>query len=176
MGAASQDALFFSAEARKSLAILAAGGEVHWEATMRKFVASLLKALMFSYVLFLLFINFVTLLFFILMSGEWSLPWAGFVYGSVVAFFVSLLITASAAVIFSFSRWRGLSVWSALILLLPAVSYWWIECGHAGTDIDTFRAFGWNVPPALLFAACVTADWLLRRSSNRQPEMSDGAS
>lgn len=127
---------------------------------MRDGLVTFLGLVMVAYVLYL---GLVTIAF---------LPLAGgFFYGHIGAYYVSLIVVATAAVALSFFEKRGLAGLLGVTLLLIVLSYWWTY-GYRGPW--AWSIFLWNTLPSLAFAACGVANWVICRSST-QPESGDSA-
>lgn len=128
---------------------------------MKDAVVTFLGLIMVAYVLFL---GFITIAF---------LPLAGgFFHGRVGAYYVSLILIATAAVVFSFFEKRVMAGILAVLLLLIVVFYWWFA-GYGGPWGRSI--FFWNVLPAVVFAVCGVASWALRRSASNQAEAGESA-
>lgn len=100
------------------------------------------------------------------------LPLAGgFFYGHIGAYYVSLILIAVAAIALSFFEKRGLAGLLGVVELLIVISFWCV--GFRG--FWDWSNFCWNVLPALVFAACAVANWILCRTAPAQPEADGGA-
>lgn len=118
---------------------------------MKDGLVTLLGLVMVAYLFFLALVTFA----FLPLAG-------GFFYGHIGDYYVSLILVAAASVAFSFFEKRGVACLLALVLLFAVLLYWHFA-GHPGPWSKSI--FLWTVLPALAFAGCAIANWLICRSS-----------